>query len=139
MSNTFFSGQRPALQGKRIMVAEDETMIAMMMREALADAGALVLGPVASVRDALHLADAAAGSGRISAAVVDVKLGHEQAICVADALRERGVPFLFATGYDQHPGFKYHRDVPVLCKPYGPDDLIRVVESLCQVKGAFAA
>jgi DNA-binding response OmpR family regulator len=137
MSNTFSFGQQPALQGKRILVAEDETMIAMMVREALTEAGAQVLGPVASVQDALHLL-VDAGGGGISAAVVDVKLGHEHAICVADVLRERGVPFLFATGYDQHPGFKYHRDVPVLCKPYGPEELIRVVESLCQETGALA-
>jgi CheY-like chemotaxis protein len=134
MNNAPPASQRSVLEGARILVAEDEAFIAMMVKDSLIEAGALVLGPVASVRDALRLVDLATSDGGISAAVLDIKLGNEKAARVADALREHGVPFLIATGYDSCPGLEHHRGVPVLCKPYDPQDLVEAVESLCCVQ-----
>lgn len=131
MSKTLAAGRKPDLAGMRILVAEDEAVIAMMVEDTLIDAGALVLGPVISVQDGLQMVEVAMGDGGISAAVLDLQLGDGKAARLADTLRERGVPFLFATGYDGHPDLDGHRDVPVLCKPYNPEDLVRIVENLC--------
>lgn len=86
------------LEGRRILVVEDEYFLADDVRDALTEAGAEVLGPVPSVEEASALI---AREERIDAAVLDVNLRGELVFPVADALRERGVPFAFATGYDR--------------------------------------
>jgi DNA-binding response OmpR family regulator len=85
------------LDGYRIMIAEDEYLIAEDLRQALEDEGASVLGPAASVDAAVALI--AAGSA-IDAAVLDLNLGGEMSFPAADLLAEQGVPFLFTTGYE---------------------------------------
>ena len=82
----------------RILVVEDEYMLADELRTELGDADAIVLGPVGTVEDALNLIRAEAD---IDGAIVDMNLRGEMAFPVADLLAERGVPFLFATGYDE--------------------------------------
>ena len=87
-----------ALAGRRLLLVEDEYFIADdLVRELLAG-GAEVVGPAGSVDGALDLLDEA---GRLDGAVLDLNLQGEMAFPVADALRERGVPFVFTTGYDQ--------------------------------------
>jgi CheY-like chemotaxis protein len=88
----------PILQGLRILVVEDEYFLADDVRDALTDAGAEVLGPVPSIEDATALIEQEA---HIDAAVLDVNLRGDMVFPVADALRARGVPFAFATGYDR--------------------------------------
>ncbi|MBV9783442.1 MAG: response regulator [Acidisphaera sp.] len=88
---------RPDLAGRRVLVVENEYLIAEALREALEDAGAGVLGPVPDVAAALNLLAAGAAP---DGAVLDVNLGDEMAWPVADALLARGVPFVLATGYD---------------------------------------
>lgn len=85
------------LHGQRILVVEDEYLLADDVREALTDAGAEVLGPVATVKQAAALI---AENHDIDAAVLDVNLQGEMIFPVADALRSRGIPFAFTTGYD---------------------------------------
>ena len=85
------------LQGRRVLVAEDEYLIAFDVRDALVRAGAEVLGPVPTVEDAAALLDREAN---IDAAVLDVNLRGGMIFAVADALQERGIPLVFATGYD---------------------------------------
>ena len=86
-----------ALHGLAILVAEDDYMIAAMMEDELAGAGARVIGPVPSLQFALDMIE---GTPRIDAAVLDINMQGETIFPVADALRERGIPFLFSTGYD---------------------------------------
>lgn len=88
---------RPGLAGRRVLVVEDDYMIADELCRHLEDAGADVLGPVPDVATALELL---AAEGALDGAVLDVNLGGEMAWPVADTLLARGVPFLFATGYD---------------------------------------
>ena len=85
----------PALRNRRILVVEDEFLIAMDLEMALQDAHAIVLGPVAAVQAGL---DPMAREPDISAAILDVNVGNEMIFPVADALLERSLPFLFATG-----------------------------------------
>ena len=86
------------LDGRRILLVEDEYFIVRDMARAFAAAGAAVIGPAATVAEALRLI---AASGPMDGAVLDINLQGEMVFPVADALTTRGVPFLFATGYDR--------------------------------------
>ena len=86
------------LRGRRLLLVEDDFFVAFDFAETLREGGAEVVGPAATIDDALDLIEAAE---RLDGAVVDINLGGEMAYEVADALRARGVPFVFATGYDQ--------------------------------------
>lgn len=94
------------------------------LRCALEEAGATVVGPVPSVADALMLL---AKNGALDGAVLDLNLRGEKAFPVADALRERGVPFVLATGYEPWALPNAYRDLPRCDKPV---DLRRLTRAL---------
>ncbi len=102
------------LHGCRILVVEDEYLIADDLRLALIDAGADVLGPVPTVA-AAHSVIAA--ESRIDAALLDINLGGTMVFELADALEARSVPFAFATGYDESAIPERFAAVPRLEKP----------------------
>ena len=79
----------------RILVVEDEAMIAMLVEEMVLDFGSEVVGPAAKMEEALRLASDAS----LDAAILDVNVGGAVVYPVADLLRARGVPIIFATGY----------------------------------------
>lgn len=81
----------------RILIVEDEYLLADDLRDELRRAGAMVVGMAATVDAALALI---AAETRLDGAILDVNFGGQPAFPVADALHRRGVPFLFATGYD---------------------------------------
>ncbi len=85
------------LRDCRIMVAEDEYMLADELCTELSDAGAIVLGPAGTVEDAVGLISA---QPHIDGAILDVNLQGEMIFSVADLLAGRKVPFVFTTGYD---------------------------------------
>src|SRR4051794_18564375 len=87
-----------ALRGRRLLVVEDEYLIAASLARELEGRGAEVVGPAGSVRDALALVEAE--GDRLDGAVLDINLRDERVYPVADALVARGVPFIFLTGYD---------------------------------------
>lgn len=101
-------------KGRRVLVVEDDYLIATDMTFALEDRGAQVLGPAATVRDALDLIEHA---GPIDGAVVDVNLHGEWAFPIAHALNSLHVPFVFATGYDEDVIPESFRNVPRCEKP----------------------
>jgi CheY-like chemotaxis protein len=84
------------LQGCHILLVEDEYFIADAMQRSLEDIGMHVVGPAASVVDALALLD----SQLVNGAILDVNLDDEGVFPVAEALTERRIPFVFATGYN---------------------------------------
>lgn len=86
-----------SLEGRRLLVVEDEYFLAENMVSGLTERGAEVVGPVGDIDDALDLIE---DSERLDGAVLDLNLRGEMAFPVADALLERGIPFVFATGYD---------------------------------------
>ena len=103
----------------RVFIVEDEFMLVMLLEELLPTLGYAVAGSAASVEQALGELDAV----EIDLAVVDVNLGGNESFPVADALRERGIPFLFTTGYGQQGLPERFADAPVLAKPYRRHDI----------------
>ncbi|WP_371416303.1 response regulator [Rubellimicrobium sp. CFH 75288] len=108
-----------ALAGKRILVVEDEVIVAMLIEDILSDAGAAVVGPVGRVAEALNLATAE----RLDAAILDVNLAGETTAPVAEALRARGVPFAFATGYGASGLPAGFEEAALVQKPFQERDL----------------
>lgn len=129
-------GLAAKLTGKRILVVEDEVLISMLVEDELRDAGAEVVGPAASVDDALRLVEACAADGGISAAVLDVNLDGRHVAPVADRLAALGVPFLFATGYGETCDKGRHGTAPMMEKPFGTDLLVAAVAALASAGAA---
>ncbi len=103
-----------SLRGLCVLVVEDEYMLAEDLRAGLEEQGAKVLGPIPSVSEALKaLADGPAPD----AAILDINLGGEMVYPVAEALRARGIPFIFATGYEAWAIPETYADVPLCVKP----------------------
>jgi len=113
---------------RRILVIEDEALVAMLMEDALLDAGFAVLGPARTVSQALEMLKGDAPD----AAVLDLNLGGQNALSVAEALAARGIPFVVATGYGVAGLPANLRHIPVLPKPYDPDDLTSALAGLCR-------
>jgi len=110
-----------AVDGKRILLAEDEVLVGMMVHDMLIDFGLNVVGPITDLAGAL----AAAENESLDGAVLDINLGGELIYPVAKALRARGVPFVFVTGYDGDSIDERFADVPLLRKPIEPHLLQR--------------
>lgn len=114
------------LTGKRILLVEDEALVAMLLEDMVLDLGATVIGPESQ----LDLAILCAETEAIDAAILDINLGGKRSYGVADVLRLRGIPYAFATGYGVLGVDSTHRGVPVLMKPYSDHDVARVVQEL---------
>lgn len=84
-----------ALAGKRILVVEDEALIAIMVADMLAELGAIVVGPAPTIAKGMALAE----TETLDAALLDVNVRDERIDPVAEMLKTRGIPMVFATGY----------------------------------------
>ena len=102
-----------SLAGKRVLVAEDEYFIAKSLADDLRGAGADILGPVATVAEALELI----GTEGLDAVVLDINLRGEMAYPVADKLLVRGLPFVLATGCSSSALPSRYAEVPHCDKP----------------------
>ena len=108
------------LKGKCALLVEDSMIIAMDAEEALKQTGAAKVVTAPSVTLAL----AALERGGIEFALLDLNLGNETSMGVADALTARGIPFVFATGYGEDAGLSArYPGVPILSKPYSADHI----------------
>ena len=117
------TGAAQGLAGKRILVVEDEVIVAMLIEDILSDQGATIVGPAARVAKALELLD----DGPLDGAVLDVNLAGEMTTPVAEELRRRGIPFAFATGYGAAGLPEGFAGQPLLQKPFQEHDLNRVM------------
>ena len=106
------------LTGRRVLLVEDESLVAMLAEDMLTDLGCEV---VTAMR--LEQAMAFAKAERFDLAVLDVNLGNARSYPVADVLFERCTPFLFATGYGRQGLEPAYQAVPVLQKPYQSEPL----------------
>jgi DNA-binding NtrC family response regulator len=105
--------------GRRVLLVEDEMIVAWLLEDMLADLSCAVVGPAASVDQALAMIDTEA----IDVAVLDVNLNGQMSYPVADALAARGVPFAFSTGYQKDRLVERYRTVPALQKPFHLSEL----------------
>ncbi|RWX81852.1 response regulator [Neorhizobium lilium] len=106
--------------GKRILVVEDDYLIAQQLVDWLEENGAQVVGPAPNVVRALALAQ---GNSQLDAAILDINLNGEMVFPVADLLLSRSVPFVFATGYDGKDIPDLYHTVPRFSKPIEGGDL----------------
>ena len=101
------------LSGNRILLVEDEALVAMMMADVLVKLGFAVVGPCASAAEAV----ATARDQEVDGAILDVNLGGEMVYPVADFLEARNIPFVFVTGYGAESVDRRFAEVPLLQKP----------------------
>jgi DNA-binding response OmpR family regulator len=113
-------------RGMRVLVVEDEFMIAMAVEAVVIDAGGIVVDMAATLDQALCLAR----SAEIDAALLDINLNGETSFPVAEVLGTRGIPYAFVTGYGRQMVPKPFASAPILTKPYARGDLIKVLGSL---------
>jgi PAS domain S-box-containing protein len=99
--------------GCRVLLVEDEALVAMMIQECLSESGHSVIGPVSRAADALR----AAKEVDYDAAILDINLGDGMAYPVADIVAARGIPFVFVTGYEADTIEERFSHVPILQKP----------------------
>ena len=105
--------------GKRVLIVEDETLVALLIEVMLEDAGAIVVGHCATVDQALAVARHTA----LDLAVLDINLHGELSFPVAEALEQRRIPFLFVTGYGSQ--IKLPDPTWAVCsKPFRSEDLL---------------
>lgn len=117
------------LAGTRVLVVEDEALVSMLVEAYLDELGCEVVGVAPRLEDALEKARTLA----LDAAVLDVNLAGRLSYPVAELLRSRGVPFVFATGYGMAGLPEALRGMPVLAKPFRQDQL---AAALCASRGA---
>ena len=110
----------PNLSGRRILVVEDDLMIGMLIDDVLKEAGCEVVGPMPRLAPALQ----AASEQRLDGALLDINLAGEVVSPVADRLIERGVPFVFLTGYGWHMLPERFHSRPLVTKPCRQDMLL---------------
>ena len=119
----------------RILVVEDEALIAMDLQALLEDAGYRVLGPANSSSAAMKLIDA----DEPDVALLDVNLGRSDAFGVASILIERNTKVIFLTGHTAHKLPPAHRHLPLVSKPYLPQVLLQAVERALNERQAVAS
>jgi CheY-like chemotaxis protein len=111
------------LQGLRVLIVEDETIIAMLLEDILTDAGCVVAGKARSVAAALDAVETL----QFDVAILDVNLRGRRVDPVADALMDRRLPFIFATGYGEAGLAERFRSITVLQKPFEPTPLLEML------------
>jgi CheY-like chemotaxis protein len=119
-------GDEPDLAGKRILVIEDEPLVAMDLESSLQSAGCQVIGPAGTVAQAMSLVVAA----DYDAALVDVNLAGHPVDEIAAALAQKNRPFAFVTGYGREALPRGFRDAVVLNKPFSQEQLLTSLEVL---------
>jgi CheY-like chemotaxis protein len=111
----------PNLSGLRLLLVEDEALVAMEAEDMLTDLGCVVVDVAGTL--ARGLAVASDRMVELDGAVLDINLGGEKVYPVADVLLARGVPFIFASGYGAGGVALRYAHAPVLTKPYQPKAL----------------
>ena len=127
MTTKLESANTAPLAGLRVLVVEDDYFIADEICTTLRNGGAEVLGPAPDIEHGLDMVK----NERLDCAVLDINLHGALAFNLADELRRRGTPSIFATGYDQSVLPGAFSDSVRLEKPVNLSELLRAVQSVC--------
>jgi DNA-binding response OmpR family regulator len=120
------------LAGARLLIVEDEVIIAMELQSALEEAGAKVIGPAHTFKAAMQCA----AHKEISAAILDLRLGSHSAGPIAQRLTERGIPFLIYSGqHENDPLRREWKTAPFLSKPATGSRLTAAIIGLLEFQG----
>ena len=114
------------LQGRCVLIVEDEYLLADDLARGFSELGIDIIGPVPSLAQAMALVQEKA----IDMAVLDIALDGDKVFDVADALIARDVPILFVTGYDREAIPSRYANVPLCQKPAGADEVIQALGRL---------
>ena len=115
---------------RRVLIVEDEPLIAMMLEDFLDSLGHGITGTCETVQDAMAKVE----EGGFDVAIIDVHLKGEHVWPVADRLTEKGIPFIVATGGHIAPPPPEHENAPVLNKPYTIDSIEPALDAACAAK-----
>jgi PAS domain S-box-containing protein len=119
----FGTVEKPAVSGHRVMIVEDEALVAMVLSHELTELGFTVVGTYSRLADAT----AAARTNDFDVAILDINLGGEMVYPVAEVLLDRSIPFVFITGYASEGIEAQYTNVPVLQKPVDLEVLQRIL------------
>ena len=111
---------------RRVLVVEDESLVAMMIEEMLQELNCSVLGPAGDLAEAMGFAEKA----EFDLALLDVSLRRTPSFPVAEILQKRGIPFAFMTGYGAQDFPPAYQQLPRLSKPFDLPDLQRALKAL---------
>ena len=109
-------GSMQEMKDCRILVVEDDTLVAWDIETTLQDAGCAVVGPAGKLAQALDLIAA----GEFDIALLDLNLGKDSSLQAADRLDEAGIPFIFLSGHSTDFLPERHRHRPLVAKPFHP-------------------
>jgi len=123
------------LKGLKVLIVEDEWLVAMNLEAALEHAGIQVIGPVPTVQTALRTIE----DEQLDAAFLNVNLGVEKVWPVADSLMDRGIPLVFVTSYDANNLPDRYRSLPYCTKPAAEQEAIRVLRKTISEQAAGEA
>ncbi len=116
------------MAGRRILIVEDEVLVAMDLQMILEEKGCDVIGPAQTVVRALDLLS----EHEPDAATLDLNLNGETSAPIAEALRKRSVPFVLTTGYGDRRTDPAFRDAPMVKKPYDVGELLKSLSTILE-------
>jgi DNA-binding response OmpR family regulator len=114
-----------AQAARRILIVEDEMLIALMLQDMVANVGFAVEGIATSLAAGIDLARTA----NVHLAILDINLNGEEAYPIADILRARGVRLIFSTGYGVETLKPEYEFIPKLVKPYEQANLVAAIQA----------
>lgn len=120
------------IRNKRVLIVEDEPLVAMDLAGTLEDEGCEVVGPAATLQKARDLIEAS----KFDAALLDANLGGQSSGPLAAALTQFNVPFAFVSGYGRESLPEAFRQAPLIEKPYARSRLVEVVTQLVERSAA---
>jgi CheY-like chemotaxis protein len=123
----------PGLEGRKVLVVEDESLVAMLLETMLEDMGCTVFGTAARVPDALEMI---AGDDLPDAALLDVNVAGQTVYPVAEILDRKGVPLVFSTGYGQAGLAEAWEGRPTVQKPYTEAMIQQALMQVLDVRNA---
>ncbi len=117
--------------GLKVFIAEDESLITMLLEDILDELGCTVAGSALTLKQALEQSETV----QADLAILDINLGGDPIFPVATRLAERGVPIVFASGYGVHSLPDAWRDRPTLPKPYSADQVADALAEVARARG----